>query len=111
MEYLWNMTNPNVIGDDPTANTDPLANSLFNITTLKALVAIGQQTVDIVGYNKTLVYGTDFNLDNWLDIAETLELTDTNDKEIGKKRAYMIWLWMKTAWDLTFEQSQNGGSF
>ena len=23
----------------------------------------------------------------------------------------MIWLWMKTSWDLTFERSQNGGSY
>ena len=41
MEYLWNMTNPNVGGADAPENTDPLANSLFNITTLKALVALG----------------------------------------------------------------------
>ena len=41
----------------------------------------------------------------------TLELVDGDDIEIGKKRAYLIWLWMQTAWDLTFEQSQNNGSF
>ena len=40
-EYLWNMTNPNVGGVDAPANPDPLANSLFNITTLKTLVALG----------------------------------------------------------------------
>ena len=31
--------------------------------------------------------------------------------DIGTKRAYLIWLWMTTAWDLTFEQKQNGGNF
>ena len=36
---------------------------------------------------------------------------DSDDTEIGSKRAYMIWLWMKTAWNLTFEQSQNNGSY
>ena len=40
-EYLWNMTNPNVGGADPPENPDPLGNSLFNITTLKTLVALG----------------------------------------------------------------------
>ena len=40
-EYLWNMTNPNVGGVDAPENPDPLANSLFNITTLKALIALG----------------------------------------------------------------------
>ena len=41
MEYLWNMTNPNVGGKDPPENPDPLGNSLFNITTLKTLITLG----------------------------------------------------------------------
>ena len=83
MEYLWNMTNPNVGGEDPLENPDPLANSLFNITTLKTLVALGQQTPDITGADKDLVFSKDFDLDKWYDIAETLELTDPGDADIG----------------------------
>ena len=41
MEYLWNTTNPNVGGENEPNNTDPLGNSLFNITTLKTIVALG----------------------------------------------------------------------
>ena len=74
MEYLFNMTNPNVGGEDPPASPDPLGNSLFNITTLKTLIALGQQTPNILGADYNLTYGIDFNLDDWSDIAETLEL-------------------------------------
>ena len=78
------MTNPNAGGEDAPENSDPLANSLFNITTLKALVALGQQTPNIVSVDeKDKVYGTDFNLDAWLDIAQLLELTDPDNNEIG----------------------------
>ena len=52
MEHLWYTTNPNVNG-----SADPLGNSLFNITTLKTLVALGQQTKDIVGVDYDVVYG------------------------------------------------------
>ena len=58
MEHLWYTTNPNENG-----GSDPLGNSLFNITSLKTLIALGQQEPDIVSNNdKNLVYGTDFNL-------------------------------------------------
>ena len=51
MEYLFNMTNPNVGGEDPPANQDPLGNSLFNLTTLKTLIDLGMNTPNIVGEN------------------------------------------------------------
>ena len=72
MEYLFNMTNPNVGGQNPPANTDPLGNSLFNLTTLKTLVNLGMNTPNIVGADKDMVYGQDFSLDDWADIAKIL---------------------------------------
>ena len=105
MEYLWNITNPYVGDKDNQNNSDPAANSLFNITTLKTIVALGQKTEDIVGADKHKVYGKDFNLtEDWDELATTLDLNEDNDKEMGKKRAYMLWLWMKTAKNLTFER-------
>ena len=85
---------------------DPAANSLFNLTSLKTLVSLGQSAPNILSdYNMT--YGTDFTLpDEWTTLAETLELTET-DASIGPKRAYLLWLWMQTAWDLTFEETDN----
>ena len=44
-------------------------------------------------------------------MANTLDLNEEDDKEMGKKRAYLIWLWMKTAMKLTFEQQQNYGNY
>ena len=52
MEYLFNMTNPNVGGEDPPENPDPLGNSLFNLTTLKTLINLGRQTPNIVGADR-----------------------------------------------------------
>lgn len=55
-----------------------------------------------------MVFDTDFGLSqNWTNLADTLDLYnekyDTESSEIGTKRAYLLWLWMNTTWDLTFE--------
>ena len=73
-------------------------------------------TPDIVNTpsDREKVFGTDFTLDDWADIAKTLELNDGDDYSgllVGKKRAYMIWLWLNTAYQQSFEQVQNGGSY
>ena len=78
-EHLWSLND--------TDGGDPIASSLFNITTLQTLISLGQQAPNIVGedYNKT--YGVDFNLTaEWDDLAVTLNL-DAN-------QTYMLWLWM-----------------
>ena len=94
------MTNPYVGSEYPPDNQDPIGNSLFNLTTLKTLVNLGMNTPNIVGADKDKVFSYDFNLDDWADIAKTLQLVDSDDKDgliIGEKRAYLIWLWLYTA--------------
>ena len=109
MEYLFNKTASNIGGADPTWNLDPSANSLFNLNTLKTLVNLGLNTPNIVSAaDKEKVYGqSDFpTLNEWADIAETLELNDGYDEaslEMGKKRAYMLWLWLNTTYEQSFE--------
>jgi len=46
-------------------------------------------------------------------LGETLLFTDPSQEgtDIAAERAYMLYLWMNTTWDLTFEQAQNGGNF
>ena len=105
MEHLFNMTNPSVGSKDPTANIDPLGNSLFNLTTLKTLVNLGMNTPNIIGADKDTVFSQDFNLNDWADIAKTLDLIDSDDNDglvIGEKRAYLIWLWLYTAKEWSF---------
>ena len=105
MEYLFYMTNPNAGGYNSSSNSDPLSNSLFNLTTLKTLVKLGMNTPNIVGADKDKVFGQDFNLNDWADIAKTLELNDSDEGDglvIGKKRAYLIWLWLYTAKEWSF---------
>ena len=106
MEYLFNLV-------DPDTGGDPAENSLFNLTTLKYLVDAGQKTPNII-QDKDLVYLEDFTLgQEWVNLAELLGLGDpTNSTStIGTRRAYMIWLWMTTAWDLTFTREPEGGSY
>ena len=75
------MTNPQVGGEqDPLLNSDPLANSLYNLTTLKTLIHLGQNSLNIVGAEKDQVLNKNFNLSNWTDIARTLELNDGDDE-------------------------------
>ena len=103
MEHLFTLINP----DD---NGDPAANSLFNLTSLQALINAGQNTVNVIlSPDQTI---TDEILgDEWAALAETFALNDP-DSNIGSKRAYLLWLWMQTAWDLTFARTQTpGGSF
>ena len=100
MEHLFNLTSAD--------GGDPAANSLFNLTSLKTLVSLGQAAPNIVGADRNLTYGTDFTLPaEWTTLGETLGLNETDDKTTGPKRAYMLWLWMNTAWDLTFELTDN----
>ena len=70
MEYLWSMSNAE------TGEGDPLANSLFNLTTLQTLVDLGNSpnTTNML-YEKDKTYGVDFNLDDdkgWTNLANTL---------------------------------------
>ena len=88
---------------NPDDNGDPASNSLFNLTSLQALIDAGQKTVNIIlSPDQTI---TDETLgDEWSNLAETFALKDP-DSNIGSKRAYLLWLWMQTAWDLTFARS------
>ena len=54
MEHLWTLANP-IDGGDPAAN------SLFNLTSLQALVAAGQNTANII-LSKNITIIDDFTL-------------------------------------------------
>ena len=88
-EYLFNLTNS--VGGDP----DP--SSFFNVQTLKAFIQLGDAVPNILK-NTTLIFGVDFVLSpEWETLTQTLGLSDS-------RQTYMIWLWIDTAWDLTFER-------
>ena len=106
MEHLFTLVNP------IDGVSDPAQDSLFNLTSLQALVKIGQETTNIIANpEKTIIQ--DFTLgQDWTNLAWRLNLFDPGvHDDFGTKRAYLIWLWMTTAWDLTFERTQNGGNF
>jgi len=54
MEHLWTL-------QDPVTGGDPAGNSLFNLTSLKTLIDLGQNTVNILE-DKDKVYLQDFTL-------------------------------------------------
>ena len=98
MEHLFTVV-------DPIDGGDPASNSLFNLSSLKSLVKAGQETPNIIK-NPELTINQNFTLgDEWVALGTLFSLDDDDDVDIGKKRAYLIWLWMTTALDLTFEQS------
>ena len=82
---------------------DPEPHSLFNVATLKTLCDLGANVTNIISEpDKT--YNVDFNLSadgNWTALADTLGL--------DVRQTYVIWLWMDTAWNLTFARDQDGG--
>ena len=94
-EYLFTLENSS--GGDP----DP--HSLFNVQTLKTLCDLGAEVTNIISEpDKT--WNVDFNLTadaNWTALADTLGL--------DVRQTYVIWLWMDTAWNLTFARTQSGG--
>ena len=47
MEYLWNLS-------DPVTGEDPAANSMFNLTTLREIVYLGQNEVNILADKDTV---------------------------------------------------------
>jgi len=49
-----------------------------------------------------MTYETDFTLtQDWVDLAETLELYDKRggDDDSAPRRAYMLWLWMQSLYN------------
>lgn len=54
MEHLWTL-------QDPVTGGDPAGNSLFNLTSLKTLIDLGQNTINILE-DKDKVYLQDFTL-------------------------------------------------
>lgn len=75
--------------------TEPPLNSLFNIDNFKTLVYLGTNTQNILK-NTTLVYGDDFDLgDDWFALTTSLGLSSI-------QQTYMIWLWLDTAYDMTY---------
>jgi len=82
---------------------DPNPNSLFNVQTLKTLCEIGATVPNIIT-DPTETYGVSFNLEqnaNWTALASTLGL--------DVRQTYVLWLWMSTAYDLTFARLEQGG--
>ena len=100
MEYLFTLVDP------IDGTSDPDRDSLFNLTSLQSLVRTGQQTPNIIN-SPDLTIIQDFTLgQDWTSLAWLFNLFDENaNDDVGTKRAYLLWLWMTTAWDLTFEQS------
>ena len=71
-------------------------------------------TPNIIGADKDKVFSHDFNLNDWAEIARTLDLIDSDGDDgliIGEKRAYLIWLWLYTAKERSFEQTHNQGNY
>ena len=100
MEYLFTLVDP------IDGKSDPARDSLFNLTSLQSLVRTGQQTPNIIK-SPDLTIIQNFTLgQDWTSLAWLFNLFDENaNDDVGTKRAYLLWLWMTTAWDLTFEQS------
>ena len=94
-EYLFTLKNSS--GGDP----DP--HSLFNVQTLMKLCELGENVTNIITEpDKT--YDVDFNLSadgNWTSLADTLRLS--------VRQTYVIWLWMDTAYNLTFARTADKG--
>ena len=94
-EYLFTLKNSS--GGDP----DP--HSLFNVQTLMKLCELGENVTNIITEpDKT--YDVDFNLSadgNWTSLADTLGLS--------VRQTYVIWLWMDTAYNLTFARTADKG--
>jgi len=109
MEYLFNLV-------DPYTGGDPARNSLFNLSTLKTLVAIGLNTTNIIN-EPDMIYEQNFRMSQeWVNLAATLMLDQKSSEipEIGTKRTYLLWLWMQSMWDMTFTRVlpvSQGGSY
>lgn len=90
-----------IYSQDPT--TDPPTNSLFNLANFQLLVTKGLSTPNILA-DPTLTYGVDFDLDDdWYVLTTTLGLDSV-------QQTYMIWLWLETAFALTYSRAKHGGT-
>ena len=52
----------------------------------------------------TYVYGVDFSLGaDWIALKDSLGLSSV-------EQTYLIWLWLDTAYDMTYSRVQDGGN-
>ena len=104
--FMFNITS----GGDRFDNPEP--SSLYNIRTLKKLIAIGDASIDIVANKDTnfedAVAG---NMEDWILISNTLGIcTSVEEAKCEVKHAYMIYMWLETLFTHTFQRVEDGGN-
>jgi hypothetical protein len=83
--------------------TEPPANSLFNMQNMRMLVQLGKSTPNICTDN-TLIYDSNFTLPSmWNNMTYYLGLDYV-------EQTYMLWLWLDTAYNITFNRMDIGGN-
>jgi hypothetical protein len=82
--------------------TEPPESSLFNLSNMELLVDLGMNTPNILTDNAQ-IYNTTFTLDSeWITLTQTLGLAT-------QEQTYLLWLWLDTAFDVTWDRIQDGG--
>jgi hypothetical protein len=82
--------------------TEPPESSLFNLSNMELLVDLGMNTPNILK-NNTEIYNTTFTLDSeWITLTQTLGLAT-------QEQTYLLWLWLETAFDVTWDRMEDEG--
>ena len=107
-QHLFNLTGP-------TEGSDPGPGSLYNVTTLKALLDAGENSGNIM-VDQTITFedAVKARLDTWRSLSlytgfcnKTGDVVKVQDCEV--KEVYMMYLWMDTLVKETFQREREGG--
>ena len=88
----------------------PQEESLYNITTLKALLELGANSTNIIKEpNKTFAEAIEPNRTDWTKMSKTLKFCN-DSQNCDNKQVYMLYLWMETLYEETYLTKRAGGS-
>lgn len=112
--YLFDMDS-NIIpmGVKNPSIWDPSASSLYNVTTLKSLIDAGERSVNII-QNPEVTFEDAINdtLNDWKQLSVYFKFCNkvTNCTSDDVRRPYLIYMWLETLVEQTFQRQQDGGN-
>ena len=84
---------------------DPEASSLFNVTTLKTLINVGERSVNIIENPETTFdEAVSETLEEWKQLSVNFNFCENMTDCDDVRRPYLMYMWLETLFEQTFQR-------
>lgn len=89
-----------------------MPSSLYNVGTLKTLIAAGESSGNMItSQSLTFDQAVKSQIEVWQKLSQTLGFCKETDlSQCDTQHVYMIYLWLETLFEETFQRKSEGGS-